>query len=248
MKTETPGYAARHLRHQLPRVCVALCAPNAAEMMARIEAAAQDNSLLELRLDHMSQPLPLLAKLRHFASYHRDILFIATCRRAAAGGKFRGSIASELAVLKKAIAAGCQLIDLDISSAKTLKGNELEKIRQQAGLIISAHDYRATKKLDELWDEMHRLEPDFIKMVSTARSLSDNVKMLRLLQEKNDTVSTVGLCMGEQGVVSRILTVRSPGRSRHERCATSIESTASMQRQKSMASPDTRSLTRSRRR
>jgi len=209
MKSESPSYAARFLRHRLPRLCVALSAANPVELMDKIEAASNYNSLLELRLDYLPRPALLFPKLKQFAEFHRDVLLAATCRRAANGGKFRGSVASELEVLQKAAATGCQLIDIELETAKQLKTNDLERIRQQAGVIISYHDFRGTKKLEETWEAMHQLPADFIKIVSSAKSLADNVKMLHLLEQRTDVASTVGMCMGEQGVISRILNVRS---------------------------------------
>ena len=209
MKTETPSYAARFLRHRLPRVCVALFADNPADLMQKVEAAANENSLLELRLDYLPHPAQILPKLKQFAGFHRDIVLIATCRRAANGGKFRGTAASQLEILSKAAAAGCQLVDIELETANVLKEREIQKLRQQAGLIISFHDYRATKKLEETWEQMHGFPTDYIKIVSTAKSLSDNVKMLRLLEQRSDVVSTVGVCMGEPGIISRTLNVRS---------------------------------------
>jgi 3-dehydroquinate dehydratase / shikimate dehydrogenase len=209
MKSDTPSYAARFLRHRLPRVCVALFADDPADLMHKIEAAANENSLLELRLDYLPKPALLLPKLKEFGGFHRDITLVATCRRAAAGGKFRGSVASQFEILQKAAAAGCQLVDIELESASSLKNADLEKLRQQAGLIVSFHDYRGTKKLEETWESMHSLPADYIKIVSTAKSLADNVKMMRLLDQRSDIVSTVGVCMGEQGIISRILNVRS---------------------------------------
>ncbi|PYY01059.1 MAG: shikimate dehydrogenase [Acidobacteria bacterium] len=208
MKSDTPGYAARFLRHRLPRLCVALFASSPSELMEKIEHAANENSLLELRLDYLSKPALLLPKLKEFGGFHRDILLIATCRRAANGGKFRGTVASQLEILLKAAAAGCQLVDIEMESAKALKANDIEKLRQQAGLMISFHDFRGTKKLEETWEQMHEFPADYIKIVSTAKSLSDNVKMMRLLEQRSDLVSTVGVCMGERGIISRILNVR----------------------------------------
>lgn len=209
MKSETPGYAARFLRHRLPRVCVALFADNPADLMQKIEVAANENSLLELRLDYLPHPAQVLPKLKQFAEFHRDIVVVATCRRAANGGKFRGSVASQLEILLKAAAAGCQLVDIELETANALKEREIEKLRQQAGLLVSFHDYRGTKKLEETWEEMHKFPADYLKIVSTAKSLSDNVKMLRLLEQRSDVVSSVGVCMGEAGIISRILNVRS---------------------------------------
>jgi 3-dehydroquinate dehydratase / shikimate dehydrogenase len=208
MKIETPSYAARFLRHRLPRVCVALSADNPADLMHKVEAAANDNSLLELRLDYLPRPAMLLPKLKQFAEFHRDVLLIATCRRAANGGKFRGSVASQLEVLTKAVGAGCQLVDIELETATALKAQELDKLRQQAGIIVSFHDFRGTKKLEETWEAMHQLPADYLKVVSTAKSLSDNVKLLHLLEHRADAQSIVAVCMGEQGVVSRILNVR----------------------------------------
>jgi 3-dehydroquinate dehydratase/shikimate dehydrogenase len=124
------------------------------------------------------------------------------------GGKFRGSVASQYEVLLKAAGAGCQLVDIEIETAKSLKAKEVEKLRQSAGVIVSYHDFRGTKKLDEIWEEIRAGGADHIKIVSTAKKLSDNVKMLRLLEQRGDAVSTVGVCMGEAGIISRILNVR----------------------------------------
>src|SRR6185312_1254901 len=129
-------------------------------------------------------------------------------RRAVNGGKFKGSAASQIEVLTKAAEAGCQLVDIEHETAKSLKAQEIEKLRQQAGVIVSFHDFRGTKKLEETWEAMNQLPSDYLKVVSTAKSLSDNVKMLRLLEHRADTVNTIAVCMGEQGVVSRILNVR----------------------------------------
>lgn len=208
MNREPQSYAARHLRHRLPRVCVALFASSPQEFMDKIEAAAHENSLLELRLDYLPKPALLLPKLSQFGGFHRDITLVGTCRRAVNGGKFKGSVASEIDILLKAAAAGCQLIDIELETAKSLKHSDLDKLRTQAGVIISYHDFRGTKKLGETWDTMSRFPVDYIKIVSTAKSLYDNVKMIRLLEQRSDVISTVGVCMGEQGVISRVLGVR----------------------------------------
>src|SRR5438045_4726848 len=50
---------------------------------------------------------------------------------------------------------------------------------------------------------------DYIKIVSATKALSDNVKMMRLPEQRSDIISTVGVCLGERGIISRILNVRS---------------------------------------
>ena len=123
---------------------MALFASNPSELMEKVEAAANENSLLELRLDYLPKPALVLPKLKEFAGFHRDIILVATCRRAVNGGKFRGTVASQSDLLLKAAAAGCQLVDIELETAKALKAQEIEKLRQQAGLMISFHDFRGT--------------------------------------------------------------------------------------------------------
>jgi len=133
---------------------------------------------------------------------------IATCRRAASGGKFRGSVASQLELLSKAGAAGCQLLDVELQTALKCKGEQLQKLRSKAALILSFHDFHATKKLDETLERMRHYPADFYKVVSTATTLSDNVTMMKFLEKESDRHALVGLCMGEQGIISRLLAVR----------------------------------------
>jgi len=49
---------------------------------------------------------------------------------------------------------------------------------------------------------------DFYKVVSTATTLADNVAMIKFLAREGDRHSVVGMCMGEQGTISRVLGVR----------------------------------------
>jgi 3-dehydroquinate dehydratase/shikimate dehydrogenase len=49
---------------------------------------------------------------------------------------------------------------------------------------------------------------DFYKIVGTATTLYDNVTMMKFLEKYGDRYSLVGVCMGEQGIISRLLGVR----------------------------------------
>jgi 3-dehydroquinate dehydratase/shikimate dehydrogenase len=46
------------------------------------------------------------------------------------------------------------------------------------------------------------------KIVSTAKSLADNVVMMHFLERTGDMANMVGLCMGDQGIISRVLAIR----------------------------------------
>jgi 3-dehydroquinate dehydratase / shikimate dehydrogenase len=203
-----PLVAPRLLPLRLPRVCVAVIGSDPEEMAQKAEALARDNSFLEFRLDYLSKPALALARIKRFQEAHPGTVVIATCRRAASGGKFRGSIASQIDLLGKAAAAGCQLVDVEMQTAAKCKPEQLQKLRARAGLILSFHDFRATKKLEETLEKMLAYSADFYKVVSTATTLSDNVTLIKFLAREGDRHSMVSMCMGEQGIISRVLGVR----------------------------------------
>ena len=193
---------------RLPRVCLALSGDTVEEMLDTAETMARDNPFLEFRLDYLKQPLAALSKIHRFLETHQYITAIGTCRRAENGGKFKGSLASELEVLSKAHAAGCQLVDLEFQSAVKAKPDAVARLRSRAGVIVSFHDFRATRNLDETLEKMLKIPADYYKVVSTATTLSDNVTMMKFLQKQSDKNALVGICMGEQGIISRVLSVR----------------------------------------
>lgn len=191
------------------KICVAISGSSASEMLVRAEEAVRENPFLEFRLDYLAKPLAALPKLKQFLADHGEATAIATCRRAVTGGKFEGTISAELEVLQKAAASGFHIVDLELQTADAIKAAELEKLRSRgAALLISYHDFQSTKDLDGIFERIRSYEPDFVKVVSTAKSLSDNLVMMRFLDRTRDLANVIGICMGDQGMMSRVLGVR----------------------------------------
>ena len=200
--------ATRLLPQRLPRVCLAISGDTVEDQIAIAELMARDNPFLEFRLDYLKQPLAALSKIHRFLETHQYITAVGTCRRAENGGKFKGTLAAQLEVLTKAHAAGCLIVDLELQSAAKAKPDAIARLRGRAGLILSFHDFRATRNLDETLEKMLKIPADFYKIVGTATTLADNVAMMKFLQAQSGKYALVGLCMGEQGVISRVLGVR----------------------------------------
>jgi 3-dehydroquinate dehydratase/shikimate dehydrogenase len=179
-----------------------------ATMIERAESLVRDNPFIELRLDYLSQPLAALPKLKTLLEVHPEATFIATCRRAVNGGKFKGSVAAQLAVLRKAADCGFPLVDLELQSAGSMKAAELSDLYDRIGMIISHHNFKSTKGLDDQFAAMTEYPADFYKLVSTATSLHDNVLMMKFLEANSAKHELVGVSMGEQGIISRVLGVR----------------------------------------
>ena len=205
----SPIIASRFVPTRLPKVCLALSGDTVEDMLESAESMAQENPFLEFRLDYLKQPLAALGKIRGFLETHHYVTAIGTCRRAVNGGKFKGSLAAQLDVLGKANAAGCQIVDLEIQSAVKAKREAIARLRNRGRVLLSFHDFRATRKLDETLEKMLEVPADLYKIVTTATTLSDNVKMMKFLQAHSDKHALVGFCMGEQGIISRVLSVRS---------------------------------------
>ncbi|MDR3792624.1 MAG: shikimate dehydrogenase [Terracidiphilus sp.] len=194
----------------LSKLCVAIQAATATEMWERAEAAARDTGFLEFRLDSLSKPAAALAGLRDLLARHRDLVAIGTCRRQANGGNFTGSLQAELDLLISAAVAGCRIVDLEVESAEEAKPAQLEKFRANlsaagAALLVSFHDFTRTKNLRTEADRIQAFHPDFVKVVSTAKALADNLEVLHLIQERSSSTRIVGIAMGEEGIVSRVL-------------------------------------------
>ena len=183
-------------------------APIASNLLERAESVVRDNPFLEFRLDYLSQPAAALPKLRHFLELHPEATVIATCRRAVNGGKFKGSVQAQLDILIRAADSGFQLVDIEIQSAQELKRDQFTDLKNRVGVILSFHDFKSTKKLEEQFAGMHELPADFYKVVTTATNLYDNVTMMKFLQSHSGKHEIVGLCMGEPGIISRVLGVR----------------------------------------
>ena len=196
--------AAARLR--VGKLCVAIQADSPTEMMERAERALKDTKFLEFRLDSLPKPAAVLLRLNEFLGGHRDVTAIGTCRRKENGGAFEGALATELDILAKAALAGCQIVDLEVESAEEAKPAQLAKLRAAgAALLVSFHDFARTRSLEQAADRIEAFKPDFVKVVSTARSLSDNLAVLRLIEDRSLSAHVVGIAMGEEGILSRVL-------------------------------------------
>jgi len=178
-------------------------------MIERANSVVKETPFLEFRLDYLEKPLLALPQLKQFFLDHTAATGIATCRRAANGGKFGGSVAAEVEVLTQAAEAGFHLADLELESAEALKKADMERLRDTGiALIVSYHDFKSTRDLDGIFARIQPFHPEFVKIVSTANTLNDNVTLMRFLERMNDHTNIIGICMGDAGIISRVLGVR----------------------------------------
>ena len=209
MSLNVPSHASQFLRSRVANVCVAIAGTTSAEVIEKATVAVKETPFLEFRLDYLEKPLLALPRFKQFFADNTAATAIATCRRSANGGKFAGSLAAELEVLTKCAAVGFHMVDLELESAEALKKADLQKLRETGiGLLISHHDFNGTHDLDGIFTRINAFHPDFIKVVSTAKSLIDNLTLIHFLERMNDNSNLIGICMGDAGIISRVLGVR----------------------------------------
>ena len=116
-------------------------------------------------------------------------------------------------MLLKAAEAGCQIVDLEVESAEEAKPAQLEKFRNGAarggrGPAGQLSRFLAHQELDQAAQRIEAFAPEFVKVVSTAQSLADNLAVLKLIEERSLSARVVGIAMGEEGIISRVLGLR----------------------------------------
>jgi 3-dehydroquinate dehydratase/shikimate dehydrogenase len=175
-------------------ICVSLGRTRHRMMLAEHQALAQRGAqLVELRLDWLGRT-PEIGRLIK----DRPTPVIMTIRRPADGGRWRGDETARLALLRQAIVAGVEYVDLESDAATAIRRYGKTK------RIVSFHDFHGTPdNLEEIHAELAAKDADIVKVVTTAQSPADNVRLLQLAQKAK--VPTIAFCMGEIGLMSRIL-------------------------------------------
>jgi len=152
--------------------------------------------LVELRLDYIQGEVQVKRLLKE-----RPCPAIVTCRRKSDGGRWDRSEEARLQLLRLAIVEGADYVDLEDDVAGQVPRYGTTK------RIVSHHDlHRTPSDLAHLHARMAALDADLVKIATMANHPTDNLRMLELV--KAALVPTVGICMGDIGVPTRILAGR----------------------------------------
>ncbi|MDR1964066.1 MAG: shikimate dehydrogenase [Planctomycetaceae bacterium] len=185
-------------------ICVIIACGSHSRMISEHQSLAADGvTLVELRLDFLRRE-PDIRRLIP----DRPTATIITARRTQDGGLWRDTEEKRLRLLRSAIAAEPEFVDLEVDIA--------DKIPPFGAThrIISYHDLEKTpENLDALHREMLTKSPYFIKIAVTPKTVDDLFRFVTFIREKNREakqlgdkgVRVVGIGMGEMGKATRIL-------------------------------------------
>ncbi len=178
-------------------ICVSIGRGRHQQMIAEHAALCEQGiELVELRVDCIRREVNLARLLRE-----RPCDAVITCRRESDGGRWNGTEDERLTILRTAIAEQVAYVDLESDIAGVIP--RFGKTKR----IVSLHDFAKTPDdLDAVYNELKNLDPDIIKIATMANNPHDNLRMLQLIRKAD--IPTIGLCMGEIGVPTRLLGVR----------------------------------------
>lgn len=158
--------------------------------------AEQGMRLVELRVDCIQGEVQIRRLLKD-----RPCPAIVTCRRPADGGHWERSEEAREMLLRTAIVEGADYVDLEDDVAGRIRRYGTTK------RIVSHHDFtRTPADLPALHARLAALDADIVKIATMANHPHDNLRMLDLV--RTSRVPTVGLCMGDIGVPTRVLAGR----------------------------------------
>lgn len=162
-------------------------------MMEHRSLAEKGAELVELRLDWIARTPDVSRLIKD-----RPTPVVITCRRQEDKGRWSRTEEQRQALLRTAIVSEVEYVDIEDDIAGSIPRYGKTK------RIISHHNFDETPDdLEEIHAAMCKKDPDIVKLVTMANSPGDSVRMLQLVA--NAKVPTIGFCMGEYGVISRIL-------------------------------------------
>ncbi|CAH8361575.1 unnamed protein product [Eruca vesicaria subsp. sativa] len=186
-------------------ICAPVMADSVDEMVTET-CKAQDlgADLVEIRLDSLKEFNPLEDLEIIIQKSPLPTLF--TYRPKWEGGQYEGDENERLDVLRLAMELGADYVDVELQVAdefiKSIKGKKPVNFR----VIVSSHNYEITPSVEELSDLAVRIQQtgaDIVKIATTAVDITDVSRMFHITS--NAQVPTIGLVMGERGLMSRIL-------------------------------------------
>ena len=157
------------------------------------QAAEAGVDLVELRVDCLRREPEIKRILKD-----RPTPVVFTIRRGVDGGLWRGNEEKRLQLIREAIAAGVDYIDLEMDIAPNIR--RFGKTKR----IISYHNMKATPvDVRDIAEQCEGLDPDIVKIATNASSLADASRVLHLGAVAK--APTIPIAMGEIGVFTRIL-------------------------------------------
>ncbi|MBS7646456.1 MAG: type I 3-dehydroquinate dehydratase [Candidatus Bathyarchaeia archaeon] len=185
------------------RICVSIMPKSFNDALKLIQKAEEHKAnFIEIRLDCLGG----FKELKDVAGCAKTPL-IATIRTPNCGGNFLGKDEERRKILYNAASNGFKYVDIELDTPWL---SSFVKELHALGVkpILSFHDFEETPeitKLQQILKNEIAVGADICKIVTMARSLQDNLTLLRFLNEEGGKAKIVCFAMGALGKPSRLL-------------------------------------------
>ena len=185
------------------RVCVAIPPKTEEEAIQLLQTAnAIKPDLIEIRLDSLNKH----DCLKEIVSCTK-IPLIATNKSTKQHGSYTGTETERQKILIDAAKNGFEYVDVDLGTPNQV---QLMQNLHEAGakVIASFHDFEQTPSLSELkkiQNQLTALGADVCKIITTAKTVEDNLIVLDFVSKASKQVKMVCFAMGDSGKTSRLL-------------------------------------------
>lgn len=153
---------------------------------------AEKADLIEIRLDLFDGIWDVIDEIKHAGKN-----IIATCRREKDGGRFAGSDAERIEILRSfADATKATYVDVEHDMPDSA-------FDFNCNIIESYHNFKETPEYKELSSIVEGRRGDIVKIVTMGRTRKDVGKVVRLLLEYGD-IDVVAFLMGKDYSFTRI--------------------------------------------
>lgn len=174
-------------------LCISIAQESRRMALADMLNAAPQCGLLELRLDRFAKA-PDLGEL--LAARPRPV--IMSCRRRQDGGRWAGTEAERLALLRQCVVSKAEYVEIELDVA-----DQIRRLPPAKRVIAYTNLRETPADIAALYAQAQKHDPDVIKLTTLARTPEEAWPLVQLLAKP--PVPTVVVGLGKPGVMLTIL-------------------------------------------
>jgi 3-dehydroquinate dehydratase-1 len=186
------------------KVCVTISESNPRKIVKDVKKALIGSDYVELRLDFL-KPNQIPFCLIQSRKYIKRC--VCTLRPTSEGGRFQGTEKERISILKFISEFEPYLLDVEYNTLKKHSGLQRYLKNTKTNILVSWHDFVKTPNERTLRLKLQKMSKfsNNIKIVTTAKTIDDAIKVLSLYKNNAKKVNLISFAMGDQGKMSRIL-------------------------------------------
>ncbi|HJM79760.1 MAG TPA: type I 3-dehydroquinate dehydratase [Nitrosopumilus sp.] len=185
------------------KTCISIAENSPKKIKNKLKDSLKKSDYVEIRFDFLkTEKIPETLEI-----IKKDLeKVVCTLRPNNEGGKFAGSEKERISTLKLIAEYNPFLLDVEFNTLNKNKEftNYLKTTKTK--VLVSWHDFKKTPSTGELKNKIKKMSKfsNYVKIVSTAKSVEDATRMLELYKSKGKN-NLISFAMGDAGKISRIL-------------------------------------------